>query len=86
MGCHGALNGLRVARALSIAHPDEPVLVCATELCTLHHQYTDDPQQIVANSLFADGSAAVVVRSTGSSNGAARPALASAKPILMRAQ
>ena len=70
MGCHGALNGLRVARALSIAHPGEPVLVCATELCTLHHQYTDDPQQIVANSLFADGSAAVVVRSTVSSNGA----------------
>lgn len=64
MGCHGALNGLRVARALSIVHPDEPVLVCATELCTLHHQYTDDPQQIVANSLFSDGSAAVVLRSS----------------------
>ncbi len=70
MGCHGALNGLRVARALSIAHPHEPVLVCATELCTLHHQYTDDPQQIVANSLFADGSAAVILRSTDASNGA----------------
>ncbi len=64
MGCHGALNGLRVARALSLSHPGEPVLVCATELCSLHHQYTDDPQQIVANSLFADGSAAVLVRSS----------------------
>ena len=63
MGCHGALNGLRVARALSLANPGEAVLVCATELCSLHHQYTDDPQQIVANSLFADGSAAVVLRS-----------------------
>lgn len=62
MGCHGALNGLRVARALSVAHPGEAILVCATELCSLHHQYTDDPQQIVANSLFADGSAAVVLR------------------------
>lgn len=62
MGCHGALNGLRVARALSIANPGEAVLVCATELCSLHHQYTDEPQQIVANSLFADGSASVVVR------------------------
>ncbi len=61
MGCHGALNGLRVARALSFAHPGEKILVCATELCSLHHQYTDDPQQIVANSLFADGSAAVVL-------------------------
>ena len=62
MGCHGALNGLRVARALSVTHPGESILVCATELCSLHHQYTDDPQQIVANSLFADGSAAVVLR------------------------
>ncbi len=62
MGCHGALNGLRVARALCIAHPGEAVLLCATELCSLHHQYTDDPQQIVANSLFADGSAALVLR------------------------
>jgi predicted naringenin-chalcone synthase len=69
MGCHGALNGLRVGKALSIEHPEEPVLVCATELCTLHHQYTDAPQQIVANSLFADGSAAVVLRSTAATNG-----------------
>ena len=64
MGCHGALNGLRVARALSIANPGESILLCATELCSLHHQYTEDPQQIVANSLFADGSAAVVLRGT----------------------
>ncbi len=64
MGCHGALNGLRVARALSLAHPGESILLCATELCSLHHQYTEDPQQIVANSLFADGSAAVVLRGT----------------------
>jgi predicted naringenin-chalcone synthase len=71
MGCHGALNGLRVARALSLAHAGEPVLLCATELCSLHHQYTEDPQQIVANSLFADGSAAVVLRSSDSANGAA---------------
>ena len=68
MGCHGALNGLRVARALSLANPGEAVLVCATELCSLHHQYTDDPQQIVANSLFADGSAAVVLRSAEASD------------------
>ena len=62
MGCHGALNGLRVARSFVAADPKAVVLVCAVELCTLHHQYTDDPQQIVANSLFADGAAAVVLR------------------------
>jgi predicted naringenin-chalcone synthase len=82
MGCHGALNGLRVARALSLAHPGEAVLVCATELCSLHHQYTDDPQQIVANSLFADGSAAVVVRSSEATHPAGWTLLGSSSCVL----
>src|SRR5580704_8935228 len=60
MGCHGALNALRVARAFVDAKPDARVLVCAIELCSLHHQYGWNPEQIVANALFADGSAAVV--------------------------
>jgi prepilin-type processing-associated H-X9-DG protein len=60
MGCHGALNALRVARAFVDADPDARVLVCAIELCSLHHQYGWNPEQIVANALFADGSAAVV--------------------------
>jgi prepilin-type processing-associated H-X9-DG protein len=60
MGCHGALNALRVARAFVDADPEARVLVCAIELCSLHHQYGWNPEQVVANALFADGSAAVV--------------------------
>jgi predicted naringenin-chalcone synthase len=60
MGCHGALNGLRVAKAFADANPNAVVAVCAVELCTLHHQYGWDPQEVVANSLFADGAAAVI--------------------------
>ncbi len=60
MGCHGALNALRVARAFTQADPSACVLVCAVELCSLHQQYGWDPDQIVANALFADGAAAVV--------------------------
>ena len=62
MGCHAALNGLRVARAFVAADPKAVVLVCCVELCTLHYQYGWDPEQIVANSLFADGAAACVVQ------------------------
>ncbi len=62
MGCHGALNGLRVAHAFAQADPNAVILLCAVELCTLHHQYGWDPQKIVANSLFADGAAAIVGR------------------------
>jgi prepilin-type processing-associated H-X9-DG protein len=60
MGCHGALNGLRVARSFVEADPNARVLLCAIELCTLHQQYGWNPDQIVANALFADGSAAAV--------------------------
>ncbi|HEY7314025.1 MAG TPA: type III polyketide synthase [Gemmataceae bacterium] len=60
MGCHGALNGLRVARAFADSDPDARVLVCAVEICALHYHYGWDPQKIIANAIFADGAAAVV--------------------------
>jgi predicted naringenin-chalcone synthase len=60
MGCHGAFNGLRVARAFTGADPEARVLVCAIELCSLHYHYGWDPEKMVANALFADGAAAVV--------------------------
>jgi predicted naringenin-chalcone synthase len=60
MGCHGALNGLRVARAYAGADPDARVLLCAVELCSLHYYYGWSPGPMVANALFGDGAAAVV--------------------------
>ena len=60
MGCHGALNGLRVAHAFAEMDPSAVVLLCAVELCSLHMSYGWHPEQVVANALFADGAAAVV--------------------------
>lgn len=60
MGCHGALNGLRVARAYTEADPAARVLLCAAELCTLHLYYGWDEEKVIANALFADGAAAIV--------------------------
>ncbi len=60
MGCHGALNGLRVARAFADADPSARVAVCATELCSLHYHFGWNPQKMIANALFGDGSAAVI--------------------------
>ena len=60
MGCHGMLNGLRVAGAFLEQDPEACVLLLALEMCSLHHQYGWDVGQIVANALFADGAAAVV--------------------------
>jgi predicted naringenin-chalcone synthase len=60
MGCQGALNGLRLASAFGAADPSSCVLLCALELCSLHHQYGWDAENIVANALFGDGAAAAV--------------------------
>ena len=62
MGCHGAFNALRVAAAFGSADPAAVVLVVCVELCSLHFQYGSEAEQIVANSIFADGAAAVVGR------------------------
>lgn len=72
MGCQGALNGLRVAQGFGESRDDAVVLLCATELCSLHYHFSFDSAKLVANALFADGSAALVARGSKSepSNGA----------------
>jgi predicted naringenin-chalcone synthase len=62
MGCHGALNGLRVARAFAESDPSARVLLCAVEMCSLHYDYRTETPKILANALFADGAAALVAR------------------------
>lgn len=61
MGCHGAINGLRVAQGLVAANRGARVLMCCVELCSLHYQYGFDPDRIVSGAIFADGAAAMVV-------------------------
>lgn len=68
MGCHAIINGLRAAQAIVEANPDAVVLIVSVELCSLHYQYGIDPDSIVANALFADGSGALVVGSQNSAN------------------
>jgi len=60
MGCHAALNGLRVARGFADADAASRILVCAVEVCSVHYHYGFDAQRAVANSLFADGAAALI--------------------------
>ncbi len=63
MGCHGALNGLEVARGLaSTAGEGEHVLVVAVEICSVHAQAGMHSDDVVANAIFADGAAALVGR------------------------
>ena len=60
MGCHGAINALRVANAFASADPKAHILISCVELCSLHMQYGTEVEKIIANALFSDGAAAVI--------------------------
>ncbi|WP_145263826.1 type III polyketide synthase [Planctomycetes bacterium Pan216] len=61
MGCHGVINGLRVAESL-VRGGGARVLGCAVELCSLHFRYGWEPDMAVANALFADGAGTFLAR------------------------
>ncbi|HMO18956.1 MAG TPA: type III polyketide synthase [Oligoflexia bacterium] len=63
MGCHAAINALRTANSIIRNDSDRLVLVVCTELCSLHCKYHPNGEQIVANSLFSDGAAALLIGS-----------------------
>lgn len=68
MGCFGAFKGLLVAKAFAKENPKNRVLVVCTELCSLHFQVEQTSDNILGNSLFSDGAAAVIVGALPSSN------------------
>ncbi|MCB9231895.1 MAG: type III polyketide synthase [Bacteroidia bacterium] len=61
MGCYAAFNALKMADAVVKARPQARVLIVSVELCSLHLQKDNSKDQLLANSLFADGAAAVLV-------------------------
>jgi len=61
MGCYASMPALRTARQFVQADPSAVVLVVSAELCSLHLRSSNDPDTIVASSLFADGAAAGIV-------------------------
>ncbi|MGM7699998.1 type III polyketide synthase [Microbacterium sp. A84] len=61
MGCYASMPALRAASEICAGDPDAVVLVVSVELCTLHLRSSDDPDMIIATSLFADGAAAGIV-------------------------
>ena len=63
MGCYASIPALRMAKQLVEADDSAVVLVVSAELCTLHLRSSNDPDTIVASSLFADGAAAGIVSS-----------------------
>ena len=71
MGCYAAFPALRMAAQFCEADPSAVVLVMCLELCTLHLQLTGSEDNLLANSLFADGAGAAIVSAREPSPGSA---------------
>jgi predicted naringenin-chalcone synthase len=69
MGCQAALQGLQVADAICRSDAEAVVLLVCVELCTLHFCRIPTAENLVVNSLFADGAAAVVLSAPGRRQG-----------------
>ena len=63
MGCFAAINALKTANHICRSNPDANVLIVCIELCTLHFQSEFNEDNLLANTLFGDGAACVVVNS-----------------------
>ena len=63
MGCYAAIHALKQAHNIAQANPESIILIVSVELCTLHFQDLNDEDNTLANMLFADGAAAVLVTS-----------------------
>lgn len=63
MGCYAAITALAQAQAWCRSVPGARVLVVDVELCSLHFQSEATEDNLLANSLFADGAAAVLIQS-----------------------
>ena len=68
MGCYAAFNALKVAEAFCSKDAGARVLIVCTELCSLHFQPDGTNDNLLANALFADGAAAVLVESETTSS------------------
>jgi alpha-pyrone synthase len=62
MGCYAAFNGIKVGDAFCKADSTANVLIVCVELCSIHFQKQATEDNMLANALFADGAAAVLMQ------------------------
>lgn len=61
MGCYAAFNALKLADSFCGNDSEAKVLIICTELCSLHFQNENTQDNLLANALFGDGSASLLV-------------------------
>ncbi len=64
MGCYAAFNAMKAAWHICRSKPDAKVLLSGVELCSIHFNNIESDEQLVANSIFGDGAAAMIMTSS----------------------
>lgn len=82
MGCHAAVNALRVGAALARESSEHRVLVVCVEVSSVHLHHDARLDRVISNLLFADGAAAVVLDGRDA-DADSRPSLAGTASIVL---
>ena len=61
MGCYAAFPALKMAKAFCAEDPEAVVMVLCVELCSLHLEPSENIDDIIATSVFADGASGAIV-------------------------
>lgn len=73
IGCNAAFHALKIADMITKTDDKAKVLIVCVELCTLHFQPKNDHDNLLSNTIFGDGAAAVIV--TADSHGTQQKSL-----------
>ena len=63
LGCNAAFHALKMADLISKTDDKAKILIVCVELCTLHFQPKSNHDNLLSNTIFGDGAAAVIVTS-----------------------
>ena len=61
LGCNAAFHALKIGDMITKSEPDAKVLIVCVELCTLHFQPKNNHDNLLSNTIFGDGAAAVLM-------------------------
>lgn len=61
LGCNAAFPALKIADSIIRSDNNSRVLIVCVELCTLHFQPKSNSDNLLSNTIFGDGSAAVLM-------------------------
>jgi predicted naringenin-chalcone synthase len=75
LGCNAAFHALKVADMICSKDKEALVLVVCVELCTLHFQPKDNHDNLLSNTIFGDGAAAMLIRADESASAQSQPGL-----------